>query len=426
MTQTCLPSTRPCPVTTPSAGVFSGSTTWLPRMGCWWASRPNSTNEPRSKSRSIRSRTVSLPRSCWRAIRSGPPIRRLAALRRRSSSTCATNSSVTRRIVWARGATSRPPAAGSRRPAPRSPSPGRVSSCSLDTFGRCRRMPAARPRQVPSVIAVPGPSREGGDGAWRRPARTGVTGVAGTARTEGENVRLAPRRPGGSGAAGRPPPGRSGRDQVLALSPELEQPVVAAPRPPLPLLLVQRLPEPVLVPLHRQPGHGDGPAAEPVPQLEAELEVGQPVEAELAVEAAGVQRLPPPEREHVSLQRVHHRSGGGRAGGIRARVPAAAGAGRRRLRPQVPLLPAGRLRALLQAAGPVRRPGRRRARAAGGAARAQALGGAGRGGAGAAVAAQLLPAARALGKARGPDHALSAREAAFRPRQNRQGVGAPA
>src|SRR5262245_37346739 len=47
----------------------------------------------------------------------------------------------------------------------------------------------------------------------------------------------------------------SSRDEVLPLPPEVEEPVVVAAGTALALLLVERLPEPVLVALDRQAGH---------------------------------------------------------------------------------------------------------------------------------------------------------------------------
>src|SRR6202165_4256486 len=82
----------PCPVTTPSAGVFSGRSTSLPRIDCWWASRPNSTKVSGSKRRSIRLRAVSLPRSCCLATFSGPPMARFRRFLSRSSPTFCSNS----------------------------------------------------------------------------------------------------------------------------------------------------------------------------------------------------------------------------------------------------------------------------------------------------------------------------------------------
>src|SRR5829696_1600290 len=71
------PSISPTPVTTPSAARYRS-----PRPESMWsASRAYSTHVPGSSSRSSRSRTVSLPRECWRSTRSGPPISR-ARLRR--------------------------------------------------------------------------------------------------------------------------------------------------------------------------------------------------------------------------------------------------------------------------------------------------------------------------------------------------------
>src|SRR6266513_2032216 len=94
MTQTWRPSTSPWPVTTPSAGALSEPSRSL-------ASKPSSTNVPGSKSRSIRSRTVRLPRSCCLAILSTPPIARCFLRLARNSPTCASKSSVIGRILLA-------------------------------------------------------------------------------------------------------------------------------------------------------------------------------------------------------------------------------------------------------------------------------------------------------------------------------------
>ena len=79
------PSILPYPVTKPSPGIF-----WfvMPKSEQSWAtSRSSSSNVPSSRSRSSRSRAESLPASCCRLARSGPPPSRAAALRR-SSSAC--------------------------------------------------------------------------------------------------------------------------------------------------------------------------------------------------------------------------------------------------------------------------------------------------------------------------------------------------
>src|SRR5258706_7012637 len=80
MTHTWRPSISPCPVTTPSPGEPSGDGS-MPRIGCCSASRPNSMNVPLSNRSSMRSRTVSLPFSCWVAIRLAPPMPRFFFLR---------------------------------------------------------------------------------------------------------------------------------------------------------------------------------------------------------------------------------------------------------------------------------------------------------------------------------------------------------
>src|SRR5712692_6861181 len=95
MTHTWRPSTSPCPVTTPSAGVPSASTSTGPRTGCWCASRPNSMKVFGSNSRPRRSRTVSLPRSFCFAIFSAPPIARFFSRLALSSEIFAGYSSLT-------------------------------------------------------------------------------------------------------------------------------------------------------------------------------------------------------------------------------------------------------------------------------------------------------------------------------------------
>src|SRR5216684_4962908 len=95
MTHTWRPSTSPCPVTTPSAGVPSASTSTGPRTGCWCASSPNSTKVFGSNSRSRRSRTVSLPRSFCFAIFSAPPMARFFSRLALSSEIFAGYSSLT-------------------------------------------------------------------------------------------------------------------------------------------------------------------------------------------------------------------------------------------------------------------------------------------------------------------------------------------
>src|SRR5215207_3509409 len=76
------PSTSPQPVTTPSAGASTPSIARWAKCGRPWM--PISTKVPSSTSRSIRSRAVSLPRSCCLAIFSSPPPS--LALARRSCS----------------------------------------------------------------------------------------------------------------------------------------------------------------------------------------------------------------------------------------------------------------------------------------------------------------------------------------------------
>src|SRR5216683_611180 len=94
MTHTWRPSISPWPVSTPSPGEPSGDGS-MPRIGCCSASRPNSMNVPLSKSRSMRSRTVSLPFSCCLAIRWAPPMPRFFFLRACRSETRLLYSSAT-------------------------------------------------------------------------------------------------------------------------------------------------------------------------------------------------------------------------------------------------------------------------------------------------------------------------------------------
>src|ERR1700730_9594073 len=93
-------------------------------------------------------------------------------------------------------------------------------------------------------------------------------------------------------------------EQILALAPELDQAMVVSARQSFALLFPLRLPEPVLVLDHREPGAGQGSPAQPGTQPVAELKVGEPVVAKLAVEAAPRQRLRPAKGQDVSLQRV--------------------------------------------------------------------------------------------------------------------------
>src|SRR5574341_135151 len=85
MTAASRPSILPKPVTTPSAGVS------LPTMSgaipAWVAWTPISLKLPVSKSRSMRSRTVSLPAACCFSTASSPPIRRILVRFAASSST---------------------------------------------------------------------------------------------------------------------------------------------------------------------------------------------------------------------------------------------------------------------------------------------------------------------------------------------------
>src|SRR5436853_1176677 len=69
--QVARPSTSPQPVTTPSAGASTPSIARWAKCGRPWI--PISTKVPSSTRRSIRSRAVSLPRSCCLAIFFSPP-----------------------------------------------------------------------------------------------------------------------------------------------------------------------------------------------------------------------------------------------------------------------------------------------------------------------------------------------------------------
>src|SRR3954462_3579514 len=69
--QVARPSMSPPPVTTPSAGASTPSIARWAKCGRPWI--PISTKVPASTRRSIRSRAVSLPRSCCLAIFASPP-----------------------------------------------------------------------------------------------------------------------------------------------------------------------------------------------------------------------------------------------------------------------------------------------------------------------------------------------------------------
>src|SRR4051794_746609 len=82
-TTTSRPATRPTPVTIPAPGA-------APSYRPWAASGESSRNgEPRSSSRSTRSRGSSLPRATWRSAARGPPPARASASCSRRSSTSA-------------------------------------------------------------------------------------------------------------------------------------------------------------------------------------------------------------------------------------------------------------------------------------------------------------------------------------------------
>src|SRR5690348_7340245 len=187
MTQTWRPSTSPWPVTTPSAGALS-------EPSRFWARSPSSTNVPASKSRSMRSRAVSLPRSCCLAIFSSPPIARFFLRLAWSSPIRAAYSSVTVRILFA-------------------------------------------------------------------------------------------------------------DQQVLAAAPPIEEAVHVAFGKAIALARIGRLPQAVLVLLDGQTPHHHGASA-PVAQAEAELHVGDAVEAEPRVEAADSERVVAAKGHGVALDRV--------------------------------------------------------------------------------------------------------------------------
>src|SRR5471030_173527 len=84
VTAMCLPSILALPITA-LAGV-SSTRSFLPSYCALPETLPISRKEPLSTSRSMRSRTVSRPPSCWRFTLSAPPIRRFISWRRRSSS----------------------------------------------------------------------------------------------------------------------------------------------------------------------------------------------------------------------------------------------------------------------------------------------------------------------------------------------------
>src|SRR5439155_25199213 len=95
--------------------------------------------------------------------------------------------------------------------------------------------------------------------------------------------------------------------QVLPLAPAVHEAVEVAPGQAVALLLVEVLPEAVLVADDRQAGDHQGTATIPIAQPEAQLEVGQPVEAKSPVEAIHLERLGPPQGQDVALYRVHLR-----------------------------------------------------------------------------------------------------------------------
>src|SRR6266851_4300830 len=139
MTHTWRPSISPWPVTTPSPGEPSGDGS-MPRTGCCSASRPNSMNVPLSNSRSMRSRTVSLPFSCCLAIRWAPPMPRFFFLRACRSDT---------RLLYS-SATDGNSIEASRAPdhqvgpiPPPIQEPVQVSARQPVAFGRLRRLPQA-------------------------------------------------------------------------------------------------------------------------------------------------------------------------------------------------------------------------------------------------------------------------------------------
>src|SRR3954454_9862429 len=70
-TNTSLPSTVPCPVTTPSPRYCSRP--FVVETDPLVTKASSSTNESASSSRSNRSRAVSFPHACWRSTRTAPP-----------------------------------------------------------------------------------------------------------------------------------------------------------------------------------------------------------------------------------------------------------------------------------------------------------------------------------------------------------------
>ena len=161
-TNTLRPSTVPQPVTTPSV---SGRLSSMPKpCARWRASMSSSTNEPGSSSRSMRSRAVSLPRSCWRSTAASLPACSACS---RSSASCSSRSSI--------GCGTGRGLGGS------SPCGASASDLGLQRFflgsSHMRRGYRAAPRDGPA----------GRDGAGRRRRRCGQHGRVGGA---GRRVRL--------------------------------------------------------------------------------------------------------------------------------------------------------------------------------------------------------------------------------------------
>src|SRR6266852_7417149 len=78
--------------------------------------------------------------------------------------------------------------------------------------------------------------------------------------------------------------------QVGPIPPSIQEPVQVSARQPVALGRLGRLPQAVPVLHHRQVRNDNG-AAPAVAQAEAELDVGDAVEAELRIEAPGRQRV---------------------------------------------------------------------------------------------------------------------------------------
>src|SRR6266849_4865562 len=92
--------------------------------------------------------------------------------------------------------------------------------------------------------------------------------------------------------------------QVGPIPPSIQEPVQVSARQPVAFGRLCRLPQAVLM-LHQLQVRYYNGATPAVAQAEAELDVGDAIEAELRIEAAGRERVGSPERDAVALDRIH-------------------------------------------------------------------------------------------------------------------------